>query len=159
MPTMSEIRFPLYCKGFKARENQYSMPVMLYGSRWIKRVGILSILKQVTQQHQPKGANKMKTTQTADNKIEKGMILASLAYFVSQPPRLESGNYVSGSNDWQGWRALRQERASITRDLKTAKFLLPMVDAQVDLQTLKDSFRAFSGRLSLIHISEPTRPY
>jgi len=90
----------------------------------------------------------MKTTQTADNKIEKGMILASLAYFVSQPPRLESGNYVSGSNDWQGWRALRQERASITRDLKTAKFLLPMVDAQVDLQTLKDSFRAFSGRLS-----------
>lgn len=80
--------------------------------------------------------------------VEKSMILASLAYFIAKPPRLEVGNYVSGGNDWQGWRALRQERRSITRDLKTARFLLPMVDAQVDLETLKDSFRAFSGRLS-----------
>ena len=80
--------------------------------------------------------------------VEKSMILASLAYFISKPPRLETGNYVSDSNDWRGRKALREERQSITRDLKTANFLLPMVEAQVDLSTLKDAFRAFSGRLS-----------
>jgi hypothetical protein len=85
----------------------------------------------------------MNTTTTT----EKSLILSTLGKFIAQPPRLEVGNYVSSGNDWNGWRALRQERRSITRDLKTAKFLLPMVEAQVPLGILKDAFRAFSGRL------------
>jgi hypothetical protein len=87
------------------------------------------------------------TTETAVEKTEKSMILGSLAHFIAQPPRLKVVNYVSCGNDWQGWKALRQERRSITRDLKTAKFLLPMVEAQVTLGVLIESFRAFSGRL------------
>ena len=87
------------------------------------------------------------TTKTASEKIEKSMILGSLAHFIAQRPRLETGNYVSCGNDRQGWRALRQERRSITKDLKTARFLLPMVQAQVTLGILLESFRAYSGRL------------
>ena len=78
---------------------------------------------------------------------EKELILSTLGKFIAQPPRLETGNYVSSGNDRQGWRALRQERRSITKDLKTAKFLLPMVQAQVRLGILLESFRAYSGRL------------
>ena len=78
---------------------------------------------------------------------EKELILSTLGKFIAQPPRLEVGNYVSSGNDRQGWRALRQERRGITRDLKTAKFLLPMVQAQVPLGILLESFRAYSGRL------------
>jgi len=78
---------------------------------------------------------------------EKDLILSTLEKFIAQPPRLEVGNYVSGGNDWNGWRALRQERRSITKDLKTAKLLLPMVKAQVPLGILKEAFRAYSGRL------------
>jgi len=87
------------------------------------------------------------TTETAVEKTEKSMILGSLAHFIAQHPRLETGNYVSSGNDWQGWRSLREERRSITRDLKAAKFLLPMVQAQVTLGILLESFRAYSGRL------------
>jgi hypothetical protein len=87
------------------------------------------------------------TTETASEKTEKSMILGSIAHFIAQPPRLEAGNYVSNGNDFQGWRALRHERRSITKDLKTAKFLLPMVQAQVPLGILLESFRAYSGRL------------
>jgi len=87
------------------------------------------------------------TTETASEKTEKSMILGSIAHFISQPPRLEVRNYVSSGNDWQGWRAIRQERQSITKDLKTAKFMLPMVQAQVPLGILLESFRAYSGRL------------
>jgi hypothetical protein len=87
------------------------------------------------------------TTETASEKTEKSMILGSIAHFIAQPPRLEVGNYVSYGDNFQGWRALRQERRNITRDLKTAKFLLPMVQAQVPLGILLESFRAYSGRL------------
>ena len=78
---------------------------------------------------------------------EKELILSTLGKFIAQPPRLETGNYVSCGNDRQGWRALRQERRSITKDLKTAKFLIPMVEEQVTLGILLESFRAYSGRL------------
>jgi len=88
----------------------------------------------------------MKTT-TTETAAEKSMILGSLAHFISQRPGLEVGNYVSHGNDLQGWKALRQERRGITRDLKTARFLLPMVEAQVPLGILLESFRAYSGRL------------
>jgi hypothetical protein len=90
---------------------------------------------------------KTTTTETASEKADKSMILGSIAHFIAQPPRLEVGNYVSYGDNGQGWRALRQERRSITRDLKTAKFLLPMVQAQVPLGILLESFRAYSGRL------------
>jgi len=75
------------------------------------------------------------------------MILEALAHFIAQRPGLQVGNYVSHGNDWQGWKALREERRSITKDLKTARYLLPMVQAQVPLGILLESFRAYSGRL------------
>jgi len=82
-----------------------------------------------------------------NTKTEKALILSTLMKFASQPPRLEVGNYVSYNDNGRGWRAYKDERRDIMRDLKTVKMLFPLVAEIVTLETLKESFRAYSGRL------------
>jgi hypothetical protein len=79
----------------------------------------------------------------ASDKVEKGMILASLSYFIAQRPRLEFGNY----GDFPTYNA---EKKSITRDLKHAKILIDRVSmSSMPVDVLKEAFKtAYSGRLS-----------
>ena len=83
------------------------------------------------------------TTETASDKVEKGMILASLAYFIAQRPRLEFGNYGH-------FPTYNAEKRSITRDLKHAKVLIDRVSmSSMPVDVLKEAFKtAYSGRLS-----------
>ena len=83
------------------------------------------------------------TTETALEKTEKSMILASLSYFIAKRPRLEFGNY--GDRFFYN-----QELRSIRKDLKHARVLIEKVsDSSIPVDVLKEAFRsAYAGRLS-----------
>ena len=82
--------------------------------------------------------------------VERETILDHLAAFIRQRPGLEYGNYASGWNDASGRAAYFSEMRSITRDLHDARELLGAVYQRQSITAdhLRESFRAFSGRLT-----------
>ena len=76
---------------------------------------------------------------------KRDMILDLLAAFIRQKPGLEFGNYGDITS-------YRSEMRSITRERHIAELLLADVRwrTSIDEARLRDAFRAYSGRLSLI---------
>ncbi len=72
-------------------------------------------------------------------------ILQALAVFIAQRPGLEFGNYGDV-------RAYRSEMRSITADRHVAERLLAQVSWRTSIgeKELREAFRAFSGRLSIV---------
>ncbi len=99
----------------------------------------------MTQEQTTTGATAPTTLTGPDaDKREREAILTALDRWIRQRPGLEFGNYGDVS-------AYRSELRSITRDGREARTLLQAVrwrEESITLALLRESFRAYSGRLS-----------
>jgi hypothetical protein len=83
---------------------------------------------------------------TTDDQSERRAMLAALDTWIRQRPGLEWGNYGGDGS------AYRAELRDIARDRRDALALLRAVETcgRIDAAMLREAFRAFSGRLSLV---------
>ena len=79
---------------------------------------------------------------------DKETILRLLEGWVRQRPGLDPRDYGGGHEGWAGYRS---EARSIARDGREAGQLLTVAAVECSAESLVAGFRAYSGRLSLIH--------
>ena len=82
---------------------------------------------------------------------DKGTTLRLLEAWIRQRPGLDPRDYGGGQD---GWRAYREESRGIMRARADAFELLSVAAVECSSEALADGFRAYSGRLSLIHKPE-----
>ncbi len=79
-------------------------------------------------------------------------ILDLLQAHIDSRPGLDPRDYISGWNDTHGRAAYRADSRKATNDKHDAQRMIDHIRNMynpMDVQTLTDAFRAFSGRLSL----------
>lgn len=77
-------------------------------------------------------------------------ILSALRAFARQRPGIDPRNYISHWSDDRGRKAYNAERRAVLRDLRDAERLLDhFLTRALPVETLREAFRAYSGRLTL----------